>query len=93
MAMELRLPRLSDEMKEGIVSRWLKQPGDAVRKGEPVVEVETEKVIVEVEAQADGVLLEIRAREQDVVAVGGVLCLIGQPGEAKGADPNRAGRP
>ena len=61
MAIELRLPRMSEEMQEGTVIRWLKQEGDAVAKGEPVVEVETEKVIVEVEAPEDGVLLQIVA--------------------------------
>jgi pyruvate dehydrogenase E2 component (dihydrolipoamide acetyltransferase) len=91
MAVELRLPKLSDEMMEGTVSRWLKQPGEEVKKGEPVVEIETEKVIVEVEAQSDGVLLEILAREQEVVPVEGLLCLIGAAGEAGPAD--RPGQP
>ena len=81
MATELRLPRMSDEMQEGTVSRWLKQEGDAVAKGDPLVEVETEKVIVEVEATISGVLLEIVAREQEIVPVDGVLCLIGKQGE------------
>ena len=81
MATELRLPRMSDEMQEGTVSRWLKQEGDAVAKGDPLVEVETEKVIVEVEATVSGVLLEIVAREQETVPVDGVLCLIGKQGE------------
>ena len=57
MAVEVRLPKLSDEMEEGTVSRWLKQVGEAVTEGEPLVEVDTEKVIVEVEASVDGVLL------------------------------------
>jgi len=81
MAIELRLPRMSEEMQEGTVIRWLKQEGDAVAEGEPVVEVETEKVIVEVEAPEDGVLLQIVAQEQEVVPVDGVLCVIGKPGE------------
>jgi len=85
MAIELRLPRMSEEMQEGTVIRWLKQEGDAVAKGEPVVEVETEKVIVEVEAPEDGVLLQIVALEQEVVPVDGVLCMIGKPGEKAGA--------
>jgi pyruvate dehydrogenase E2 component (dihydrolipoamide acetyltransferase) len=85
MAVELRLPKLSDEMKEGVISRWLKQPGDKVSNGEPVAEVETEKVIVEINAENDGVILEHVAREQDVVPVGGVLCRIGAPGESAAA--------
>lgn len=82
MAIALSLPRLSDEMKEGTISRWLKGVGDPVAKGEPVVEVETEKVIVEVEANADGVIVEIIAPEQAVVPVGGLLCRIGGKEEA-----------
>ena len=81
MATELRLPRMSEEMEEGTVSRWLKQEGDTVEKGEPLVEVETEKVIVEVEATIGGILLQIVAQEQDVVPVDGVLCMIGKAGE------------
>ena len=91
MAIELCLPRMSEEMQEGTVSRWLKQEGDAVAKGEPVVEVETEKVIVEVESPQDGVLLQIVALEQEVVPVDGVLCMIGKPGE-KAAAAKAAGR-
>ena len=46
MALEVRLPRFSEEMKEGTVTRWLKAVGDPVAEGEPIAEVETEKVIV-----------------------------------------------
>ena len=81
MATELRLPRVSDEMQEGTVSRWLVKEGDTVAKGDPLVEVETEKVIVEVEATTGGILLEIVAQEQQVVPVDGVLCLIGKASE------------
>ena len=59
MAVEVRLPRLSDEMAEATISRWLKAVGESVDKGEPIVEVETEKVIVEVEAPRAGVIVEI----------------------------------
>ena len=76
MAVDVRMPRFSDDMEEGAVSRWLKQVGDRVEKGEPIVEVETDKVIVEVEAAADGVLAEILAQEQEIVPVDGILCRI-----------------
>jgi pyruvate dehydrogenase E2 component (dihydrolipoamide acetyltransferase) len=81
MAVEVRLPRLSDEMAEATISRWLKEVGESVDQGEPIVEVETDKVIVEVEAPRAGILLEIVAAEQEVVPVDGLLCRIGQPGE------------
>lgn len=78
MATEVRLPKLSDEMSEATISRWLKDVGESVDQGEPIVEVETEKVIVEVEATASGILLEIVAPEQAVVPVDTVLCRIGR---------------
>ncbi len=81
MAIDVRLPKLSDEMTEGTISRWLKEVGESVDKGEPLAEVETEKVIVEVEAPEAGVIVEIVAAEQDVVAVDAVICRLGKPGE------------
>ncbi|HEY1263378.1 MAG TPA: biotin/lipoyl-containing protein [Terriglobales bacterium] len=59
------------------VVRWLKQEGDAVKVGEPVVELETEKVSYELESPAEGVLLKILARENTQVPVGEPLCQIG----------------
>jgi pyruvate dehydrogenase E2 component (dihydrolipoamide acetyltransferase) len=93
MAVELTMPRFSDEMKEGTISRWLKGPGEAVAKGEPIVEVETEKVIVEVEANAAGVIVEIVAQEHAIVPVGGLLCRIGNSGEAAAPAKAAPGRP
>ena len=97
MALEVRLPKLSDEMTEATISRWLKAVGNSVDKGEPLVEVETEKVIVEVEAPQAGFIVEIRAEEQEVVPVDAVICLIGEAGEvvqpssaAPGAEDQRA---
>ena len=93
MAFEVRLPKLSDEMAEATISRWLKEVGDSVDKGEPIVEVETEKVIVEVEAPRAGVIVEILAPEQTVLPVDGVLCRIGAPGERTVASPRPAAQP
>ena len=59
------------------VVRWLKQEGDAVRRGEPVVELETEKVTYELDSPIDGVLLKIVAFENAEVPVGEPLCHIG----------------
>jgi len=83
MATELRLPRFGEEMQEGTVSRWLKQVGEPVTQGEPLVEVETEKVIVEVEAPVAGVLLEIVAPEHQVVPVNGLLGRIGKAADER----------
>ena len=89
MATALRMPKLSDAMNEATISRWLKALGDEVAKGEPVVEVETDKVIVEVEAPQAGVILEILAQEQAVVPVDGIICHIGLSGEGTlGGEPS-----
>ena len=63
MVTQILMPRLSLTMKTGVVSTWLKQDGDPVTKGEPIVEVDTEKVLYEVEAPIDGVLHKIVAAE------------------------------
>ena len=64
------------------VVRWLKQEGDRLTRGEPVVELETEKVNYELDSPVEGVLLKIIAREAAEVPVGDPLCHIGQPGDA-----------
>jgi pyruvate/2-oxoglutarate dehydrogenase complex dihydrolipoamide acyltransferase (E2) component len=64
-----------------IVVKWLKRKGQKVRQGEPLVELQTDKVNYELDSPADGVLLEILAKEESEVPVGDMLCRIGQPGE------------
>ena len=76
------MPALELAQETGKVLRWLKAAGDTVVKGEPIVEIETDKVTVEVEAPASGVLREVSAREGDVVAVGKTIALIFAAGEA-----------
>jgi pyruvate dehydrogenase E2 component (dihydrolipoamide acetyltransferase) len=68
--MDLLVPQLSSTMETARVIRWLKKPGDSVRTGEPVVEVETDKSAMDVESPADGVLSEVLVREGEEVAVG-----------------------
>jgi pyruvate/2-oxoglutarate dehydrogenase complex dihydrolipoamide acyltransferase (E2) component len=63
------------------VLRWLKSEGDLVQVGDPIVELETEKVSYELESPIAGVLLKIVAEESVRVPVGGPLCMIGQPGD------------
>lgn len=62
--------------------RWLKQEGDTIHVGDPVVELETDKVSYELESPIEGVLLKIMAQENSQVPVGGPLCQIGQPGDS-----------
>lgn len=76
------LPKFDMMMEEGTIVRWLRADGDAVREGEPVVEVMTDKVNMEVEAPASGVLAGIRAQEGERVPVTGVIAYVLQPGEA-----------
>ena len=71
--------------KAGVL-RWLKREGDLVEAGEPVVELETEKVSYELESPVAGVLLKIIAGESIKVPVGGPLCHIGQPGDGLPAE-------
>ena len=80
MATEIKLPRLGQGMESGTVVRWLKQEGDRVEKGEPLYEVDTEKVTQEVEADASGVLLKISVEEGEV-PVGQTVAVIGEEGE------------
>jgi 2-oxoglutarate dehydrogenase E2 component (dihydrolipoamide succinyltransferase) len=74
------LPKLADTLVEGTVARWLKRPGERVSKGEPLVEVETDKVNSELEAPIDGVLSEIVVPEGETAPVGAVLARISEQG-------------
>jgi pyruvate dehydrogenase E2 component (dihydrolipoamide acetyltransferase) len=78
---ELIMPKAGDAMTEGKVVRWYKQPGDAVKKGEAVAEIETDKVNLDLEAEADGTLGAHGAKEGDMVPVGHVLARILAEGE------------
>jgi pyruvate dehydrogenase E2 component (dihydrolipoyllysine-residue acetyltransferase) len=77
------MPALELAQETGKVLRWLKPAGATVAKGEPIVEIETDKVTVEVEAPAAGVLGDLQAEEGDVVPVGQPIALIFAPGEAR----------
>jgi pyruvate dehydrogenase E2 component (dihydrolipoamide acetyltransferase) len=74
------MPALELAQETGKVLRWLKAPGDSVRKGEAIVEIETDKVTVEIEAPASGVLRDVTARAGDVVPVGQTIALIVEAG-------------
>jgi 2-oxoglutarate dehydrogenase E2 component (dihydrolipoamide succinyltransferase) len=86
MATEIRVPSLGESVVEATVGQWFKQAGDAVAADEPLVELETDKVTVEVPAPASGVLSEIAVKQGDTVAVGAVLGAISDgDGKAKPA--------
>ena len=81
MATEVKLPRLGQGMESGTIVRWLKSEGEEVAKGEPLYELDTDKVTQEVEAEASGVLLKIAIPEGEV-EVGKTIAFIGAEGEA-----------
>jgi pyruvate dehydrogenase E2 component (dihydrolipoamide acetyltransferase) len=91
VASDVTLPRLGQGMESGTITRWLKSEGDKVEKGEPLYELDTEKVTQEVEAEASGVLLKILVAEGEV-EVGKRVAVIGEAGEtvADGASGNGA---
>jgi len=89
MATRLTLPRLGQGMEAGTITRWLKAEGDQVAKGEPLYEVDTDKVTQEVEADAGGVLLRILVAEGEV-PVGEAVAVIGEAGEEVAEEPDGA---
>ncbi len=70
MKNELKMPKLRPEMERGVLCAWLKEPDEAYRKGEAIFEIETEKVVNQVEAEQDGVMGRQLVEEGDEVAVG-----------------------
>src|SRR4051794_34334378 len=84
MSTSVTLPALGESVTEGTVTRWLKQVGDRVEADEPLLEVSTDKVDTEIPSPTSGVLLEIKAAEDETVEVGAVLAVIGEPDEAGG---------
>ena len=70
---EIRVPTLGESVTEATIGKWFKKPGDAVAVDEPLVELETDKVTIEVPAPAAGVLAEIAAKDGETVAVGALL--------------------
>ena len=82
MASDVTMPRLSDSMEEGTILKWLVEEGGEVKRGEPLVEIETDKANMTYEADTDGVLVEVVAKEGDTLPVGEVIGRIGEEGEA-----------
>lgn len=76
MIVSQKLPRYGTNMEEATIAKWHLQPGDAFKAGEPLYDIETEKVTTEVEAPCNGRLIAILANVGDIVEVGGVVCKI-----------------
>jgi pyruvate dehydrogenase E2 component (dihydrolipoamide acetyltransferase) len=90
--LDIVMPRLSDQMEEATVLSWLKSPGDAVAKGEPLVEVETDKATMVYEAEFDGVLEEIVVADGETAALGAVIARARGEARAKAAAAGEAPR-
>src|SRR2546426_3120665 len=93
MPTNIIMPALELAQETGKVLRWLKSPGDTVQKGEPIVEIETDKVTVEIEAPAAGVLRDVSAQAGDVVPVGRTIATVFAAGEAGAGAPAPPGMP
>src|SRR5712692_8283271 len=81
---DIRVPTLGESVTEATIGKWFKKPGDAVAVDEPLVELETDKVTIEVPAPAAGVLADIAAKDGETVAVGALLGKITEGTQAPG---------
>lgn len=82
MATEIKMPQLGESVTEGTISKWLVKQGDKVNKYDPIAEVMTDKVNAEVPSSYTGTIVELVAKEDETIEVGGVICLINVEGEA-----------
>jgi 2-oxoglutarate dehydrogenase complex dihydrolipoamide succinyltransferase (E2) component len=81
MAFRLKVPQMGESVVEGTIGKWFVKEGEDFKKDQPLVEILTDKVNVEVPSEADGVMLEILAPEGEIVPVGKEIAVIGEPGE------------
>ena len=81
MAVELKMLQMDQTMTKGKIGKWLVKEGDTVTEGQPLLEIETDKVVHEQESPTDGVIAQILAEEGTNVPVNALLAVIGAPGE------------
>jgi pyruvate dehydrogenase E2 component (dihydrolipoamide acetyltransferase) len=84
---DVLMPRLSDTMEEGVLSQWVKQQGDEVRKGDVLAVIETDKAAMDMEAYDEGVLTQILVKEGASVPIGTPIAVIGD--QAAPPEPRR----
>ncbi len=87
MAVTVQLPHVGESVVEGTIGKWLKQPGDTVRRYEPLVEIVTDKVTMEVPSPVEGELLRLLAAEGETLPMGAPIAEVGAPGETPGQTP------
>src|SRR5437867_4225657 len=93
MATSVVMPALEMAQETGKIVSWVKKEGETVTKGDILLEVETDKAVVEIEAQADGVLAGVKSHEGDVVPVGQTIAWLVAPGEKPPADSTATAAP
>ena len=93
MAIDIRVPALGESISEATVGKWFKKAGDSVRADEPLVELETDKVTLEVNAPESGVLSEIAAETGQTVAIGALLGHLAAGAAAPKPTPAEAAKP
>jgi pyruvate dehydrogenase E2 component (dihydrolipoyllysine-residue acetyltransferase) len=94
VAVEIVMPRLSDSMEEGTVAKWLVEEGAEVARGQPLVEIDTDKATMEYESETEGTLLQILVAEGETAAIGEPIARIGAPSEPAGEEkPARPAAP
>src|SRR5690554_7692760 len=92
MSVEVKVPNLPESVSDATIAKWHKKPGDAVERDEILIDLETDKVVLEVPAPANGVLEEIKAEEGETVTEGQLLGLM-KEGEAPGKPAADAAEP
>jgi 2-oxoisovalerate dehydrogenase E2 component (dihydrolipoyl transacylase) len=86
LAVTVELPHVGESVVEGTIGKWLKQPGDSVRRYEPLVEIVTDKVTMEIPSPVEGQLLRVLAAEGETLPMGAPIAEVGAPGEAPSTD-------
>src|SRR3989304_8112138 len=87
MVREFKPPDIGEGVHEGEVVKWFVKPGDPIKEDDPMVEVMTDKVTVQIPSPVTGTVLELRAREGEVVKVGSVLIVLGEAGGTAAPPP------
>ncbi|GAA3752885.1 2-oxo acid dehydrogenase subunit E2 [Terriglobus aquaticus] len=90
MPTDVVMPQMGESITEGTLTKWLKQPGDTVKRDEPLFEISTDKVDAEIPSPAEGVLKEVKAKEGDTVAINTVVAVIDAAGSSNGASNGAA---
>ncbi|MFZ2868989.1 biotin/lipoyl-containing protein, partial [Zavarzinia sp.] len=90
MTIELKVPTLGESVTEATIGKWFRNVGEAVKRDEPLVELETDKVAVEVNAPADGVILRVDAKPGDTVTIGQIIGAIDETATAAASAPAAA---